>query len=53
MDEMKQIPNTIAVAVGRKKVNAILGALRTGVIKILSTDLETAKAVLKLESQSH
>jgi len=52
MGEMKQIPNTIAVAMGRKKVKAILGALRTGVIKILSTDLETARAVLKLEGQT-
>ncbi|MHC1785223.1 MAG: sugar-binding transcriptional regulator [Anaerolineaceae bacterium] len=53
MEEMKQIPNTIAVAMGAKKVKAILGALRTGVIKILSTDLETARAVLKFESESH
>jgi len=52
MDEMRQIPNTIAVAMGRKKVKAILGALKTGVIKILSTDLETARAVLKLEGQT-
>ena len=52
LDEMQQIPNTIAIAMGPKKVNAILGALRTGVIKILSTDLETASAVLKLESES-
>jgi deoxyribonucleoside regulator len=53
MDEMKQIPNTIAIAIGQTKVDAILGALRTGVIKILSTDLETARAVLQLESHSH
>jgi DNA-binding transcriptional regulator LsrR (DeoR family) len=53
MDEMKRIPNTIAVAMGVKKAEAILGALRTGVIKILSTDLETALAVLILESGSH
>ncbi len=53
MEEMKQIPNTIAVAMGLKKTRAILGALRTGVIKILSTDLETATAVLKMENESH
>jgi len=52
LDEMKQIPNTIAIAMGSKKITAILGALRTGVIKILSTDLETASAVLKLESEA-
>lgn len=52
MEEMKQIPNTIAVAMGPKKTRAILGALKTGVIKILSTDIETATAVLKMENET-
>ncbi len=52
MEEMKQIPNTIAVAMGLKKTRAILGALKTGVIKILSTDIETATAVLKMENET-
>jgi DNA-binding transcriptional regulator LsrR (DeoR family) len=46
---MKQIPNTIAVAMGSYKVKAILGGLRTGVIDVLCTDLQTAREVLSLE----
>ena len=49
IEEMKQIPNTIAVAMGSYKVEAILGGLRTGVIDILCTDLQTAREVLELE----
>lgn len=52
MEEMKQIPNSIAVAMGPKKTRAVLGALKTGVIKILSTDIETATAVLKMENET-
>jgi DNA-binding transcriptional regulator LsrR (DeoR family) len=48
LEEMKQIPNTIAVAMGANKVKAILGGLRTGVIDILCTDLDTAQEVLRL-----
>ena len=48
LEEMRQIPNTIAVAIGARKVKAILGSLRTGVIDVLCTDLDTARAVLKL-----
>jgi DNA-binding transcriptional regulator LsrR (DeoR family) len=50
IEEMKQIPNTIAVAVGLDKVKAILGGLRTGVIDVLCTDVQTAREVLRLES---
>ncbi len=52
IEEMKRIPNTIAVAMGLYKVKAILGGLRTGVIDILCTDLQTASEVLRLESDS-
>jgi DNA-binding transcriptional regulator LsrR (DeoR family) len=52
IEEMRQIPNTIAVAMGAYKVQAILGGLRTGVIDILCTDLRTAREVLRLESDS-
>ena len=52
LDEMKQIPNTIAVAMGSNKVKAILGGLRTGVIDVLCTDLDTARDVLKLDSDT-
>jgi DNA-binding transcriptional regulator LsrR (DeoR family) len=49
IEEMKQIPNTIAVAMGVDKVKAILGGLRTGVIDVMCTDVQTAREVLKLE----
>jgi DNA-binding transcriptional regulator LsrR (DeoR family) len=52
IEEMRQIPNTIAVAMGSYKANAILGGLRTGVIDILCTDLPTAREVLRLESDT-
>jgi DNA-binding transcriptional regulator LsrR (DeoR family) len=46
LPEMKCIPNTIAVAMGPTKTNAILGGLRTGVIDVLCTDLATARTIL-------
>ncbi|HLE51915.1 MAG TPA: sugar-binding transcriptional regulator [Anaerolineales bacterium] len=49
LEEMKQIPNTIAVAMGKDKVKAILGGLHTGVIDVLCTDHSTAREVLQLE----
>lgn len=52
LEEMKQIPNTIAVAMGWYKAKAILGGLRTGVIDVLCTDAPTAREVLRLESGS-
>jgi len=52
LGEMKQIPNTIAIALGSHKVKAILGGLRTGVIDVLCTDLATARGVLKLDRES-
>lgn len=49
LDDYQRIPITIAVAAGTAKVNAILGALRTGAITTLVTDDRTAAAVLALE----
>jgi DNA-binding transcriptional regulator LsrR (DeoR family) len=37
----------VAVAAGEDKVNAIIGALKTCIIKVLITDALTARAVLK------
>ncbi len=48
LDELRQIPTTVAVAMGPEKIQAILGGLRTGVINVLCTDDETARAVLAL-----
>jgi DNA-binding transcriptional regulator LsrR (DeoR family) len=47
-DDLRRIPATIAVASGRAKARAILGALRTGTIKVLCTDEQTARDILSL-----
>ena len=47
LEELQQIPNTIAVAMGPEKINAILGALRSRSVNILCTDDVTAGKVLQ------
>lgn len=47
LDDMQQIPLTMAVAAGIEKVGAIIGALRTGAVDILCTDDESAAQVVK------
>ncbi len=49
LDDLKQIANTIVVAAGGEKTEAILGALHTGAVTVLVTDDRTAGAVLALE----
>lgn len=51
LDQLKTIPEVIAIAGGREKVKALLGALRGGYIKTLITDIETARAVLAAEEE--
>lgn len=51
LEELRHIPNVIAVATGHAKVRAILGALHTGVINVLCTDQRTARDVLNLEKK--
>jgi DNA-binding transcriptional regulator LsrR (DeoR family) len=46
LEQLKAIPEVIAVAGGMEKVRAVLGALRGGYVKTLITDTETAQAVL-------
>jgi DNA-binding transcriptional regulator LsrR (DeoR family) len=45
--DLQRIPMTIAVASGASKAQAILGALRSGVINVLATDSDTARLVLE------
>jgi DNA-binding transcriptional regulator LsrR (DeoR family) len=52
LEELKQIPITIAVAMGETKIKAILGGLRTGAINVFCTDHRTASAVLGLNQSS-
>ncbi len=45
-ETLRKVPLVIAVAAGVAKSDAILGALRTGIIKVLITDEPGARAVL-------
>lgn len=47
MEILKSIPNTIAVAAGAEKKDAICGALRSGCINTLIIDETTAKLLMK------
>ncbi len=50
LPELRQVPSTIAVALGLDKARAILGALRTGIVKVLCTDDQTASELLRLNA---
>jgi DNA-binding transcriptional regulator LsrR (DeoR family) len=47
-EDLCRIPTVVAVAAGEDKVNAIIGALKTCIIKVLITDALTARAILKV-----
>jgi len=51
-DELCRVPTVIAIAIGKRKAPAILGALRSGVVHILVTDDATAEEVLRLDDKS-
>ena len=44
--QLKEIPTVVALASGRLKTHAIVGALRSGLVDILVTDEDTARLVL-------
>ncbi len=46
LDQLSQIDNVIAIAGGKQKVEAILGALRGGYVDVLITDIITAKQLM-------
>jgi DNA-binding transcriptional regulator LsrR (DeoR family) len=46
-DQLRAIPTVLAVAAGKHKLAAILGALRTGCLDVLCTDEQTAESLLK------
>ncbi len=48
MEDLRQIPNVIAIASENRKALAIMGALRTGVIDVLATSVSCAMALLNL-----
>jgi DNA-binding transcriptional regulator LsrR (DeoR family) len=47
IDALRTVPSVVAVAAGPAKVEAIRGALRTGVVGVLVTDAATAAGVLR------
>lgn len=49
--DLARIPRVVAVAAGPEKVHAIIGALRTGLIKTVVTDEATARSVMEMVSQ--
>lgn len=51
VDELRNARTTIGVAAGQEKVTAILGAMKTRIFNIFITDEQTAKSVLKAETQ--
>jgi deoxyribonucleoside regulator len=48
LDTLRKVPLVLAIAAGVAKTEAILGALHTGVVKVLVTDEACARAVLQL-----
>ena len=48
LEELCQIPTSLAVAMGQAKAKAILGGLRTGAINVLCTDDNAAREVIRL-----
>lgn len=48
-DDLRRIPNVIAIASESSKITAMLGALRTGTIDTLATTANNAMAVLNLD----
>lgn len=46
LEDLRAISTVMSIAIGESKVQSILGALRTGVVDIFCTDLDTATAVL-------
>ncbi|OLV16122.1 sugar-binding transcriptional regulator [Deinococcus marmoris] len=49
VNDLKRIPNVIAMASEPSKVTAILGALRTGAINTLATSVSNATTLLQME----
>jgi len=47
LSDLKQVPVVAGIAGGQHKVQAVLGALRTGCLNTLITDEDTARRILK------
>jgi DNA-binding transcriptional regulator LsrR (DeoR family) len=51
-EDLRHIPCVLAIASEQEKVQAILGALRTGLVQVLATSASNARALLDLEKES-
>ena len=51
LQQIRDAGTTLVLAYGEEKTESILGGLRTGLIDVLVTDLETARAVLSLAAE--
>jgi DNA-binding transcriptional regulator LsrR (DeoR family) len=51
LDDLRQVPTTVAVAAGRAKGASILGALRGRLVTVLICDEQAARAALELDQQ--
>ncbi len=52
LEDIRRIPSKIAIAGGKRKAEAVIGAVRGGYINILITDTECAKQLIEL-SKNH
>ncbi len=48
-EHLRNIPHVLAIASEAEKVQAILGALRSGIVGILATSINNARAILELD----
>jgi len=53
LNDLRQIPQSIAVARGPVKAQAILGGLRGGFVRVLATDDITVRAILSLDKDGN
>ncbi len=51
LDELRQSKKVVSVSGGARKGAAVLGALRTGIINVLVTDLACVREIIRLEIQ--
>ena len=48
-ENLKKIPIRVGVAYGKEKRQAILGALRAGIVNVLITDMQAAEYLMDVE----
>ncbi len=50
-ENLRSIPRVLAIASESEKVQAILGALRSGIVSVLATSINNARAILALDKE--